>query len=77
MLYNEELLKFPMNRFLDEAGVVLIWCTNAPSHILELSKVLLPAWNLEHIATWYWLKVCIVSKYHLKNLLGPRLSERN
>nr|XP_018897706.1 PREDICTED: methyltransferase-like protein 4 [Bemisia tabaci] len=57
MLYNEELLKFPMNRFLDEAGVVLIWCTNAPSHILELSKVLLPAWNLEHIATWYWLKV--------------------
>ncbi|GAB4823688.1 hypothetical protein N2152v2_010734 [Parachlorella kessleri] len=37
--------------------LVALWVTNRERHRRFIEKELLPAWGLQHIATWWWLKV--------------------
>ena len=40
-----------------EAGIVIVWCTNAQRHIESLKSAVENAWGLRISAQWFWLKV--------------------
>ena len=37
--------------------LVAMWVTNRERHQRFVHKELLPHWGLQHVATWFWLKV--------------------
>uniref|UniRef100_A0A182S7Q3 Methyltransferase-like protein 4 n=1 Tax=Anopheles maculatus TaxID=74869 RepID=A0A182S7Q3_9DIPT len=57
MLTNADLKAIPLERHLHKNTLVVVWCTNAPSHIDAVSKEFFPKWGVELVATWYWIKV--------------------
>ncbi|XP_044006093.1 N(6)-adenine-specific methyltransferase METTL4 [Aphidius gifuensis] len=57
MMYNDELVDIPIAKLLTKTGIVGIWCTNAKSHLNHIVDVMLPAWGMKVVATWYWVKV--------------------
>ena len=40
-----------------EAGIVIVWCTNAQRHIESLKSAVENVWGLRVSAQWFWLKV--------------------
>lgn len=40
-----------------EGCLVALWVTNRERHRRFVERELLPAWGLQQVATWYWLKV--------------------
>ncbi|KAJ3100278.1 Methyltransferase-like protein 4 [Phlyctochytrium planicorne] len=56
-LDSYELFKVPMDKILNEAGLVAIWVTNHPKFIDLIKQRLFPAWNLKLVGEWLWLKV--------------------
>ena len=34
-----------------------MWVTNRERHLRFVHEELLPHWGLQHVATWFWLKV--------------------
>uniref|UniRef100_A0A182RK21 Methyltransferase-like protein 4 n=1 Tax=Anopheles funestus TaxID=62324 RepID=A0A182RK21_ANOFN len=57
MLTNEDIKAIPLERHLHENTLVVVWCTNAPSHIEAVSKEFFPKWGVELVACWYWIKI--------------------
>jgi len=57
MMWNEELAEIPISNLLDTNGLVVVWCTNAESHISSLKNKIFPRWGVQFIAEWFWLKV--------------------
>jgi N6-adenosine-specific RNA methylase IME4 len=57
MLTNEKLSTIPLKNLLAAGALVAVWCTNSPSNIKDLKEMLFPAWGLEFVATWFWVKV--------------------
>lgn len=57
MFYDEDLQNINVGEYLDNNGLVAVWCTNAPSHINSVLSDLFPSWGIQHIAQWYWMKV--------------------
>lgn len=57
MFYDEELQNIKISEYLQDDGLVAVWCTNAPSHINSVLSVLFPSWGIKQIAQWYWMKV--------------------
>uniref|UniRef100_A0A182NGS3 Methyltransferase-like protein 4 n=1 Tax=Anopheles dirus TaxID=7168 RepID=A0A182NGS3_9DIPT len=57
MLTNADIMAIPLERHLHENTLVLVWCTNAPSHIEAVSKDFFPKWGVELVGCWYWVKV--------------------
>lgn len=47
----------PIKELLSEAGIVIVWCTNAQRHIESLKSAVENAWGLRISAQWFWLKV--------------------
>jgi N6-adenosine-specific RNA methylase IME4 len=39
------------------SSLVALWVTNRPRMHRFVREQLLPAWGLQHVATWLWLKV--------------------
>ena len=56
MLGNTDLLNIPVEKFLNDDGLVLVWATNSPSVRQTLDEMFLK-WGLVKVTTWYWLKV--------------------
>ncbi|XP_073987048.1 methyltransferase like 4 isoform X2 [Rhodnius prolixus] len=56
MLHNNVIEEIPIFKYLNELGLLGVWCTNSPTH-LEAVKHFFRKWNLEYVAEWYWLKV--------------------
>lgn len=54
-----DILKIPVDYLLKDGGLLVVWSTNKPSQIQEFLQGL-HAWGVEHIATWYWLKVVLI-----------------
>jgi hypothetical protein len=47
-----------LNTLLQESSnLVALWVTNRPRMHRFVREQLLPAWGLQHVATWLWLKV--------------------
>lgn len=57
MLDNEDIMSLPIDQLLSEEGLVVIWCTNSPSHRAAIETEMLVKWNLELITIWHWVKV--------------------
>uniref|UniRef100_A0A182YM83 Uncharacterized protein n=1 Tax=Anopheles stephensi TaxID=30069 RepID=A0A182YM83_ANOST len=57
MLTNADIKAIPLERHLHKNTLVVVWCTNAPSHIDAVSKDFFPKWGVELVACWYWVKV--------------------
>lgn len=56
-LNNDILSTLPISRLCAEGALVAIWCTNSKTHLDHLTNKLLPLWNLNYVATWFWIKV--------------------
>ncbi|CAL4060882.1 unnamed protein product [Meganyctiphanes norvegica] len=56
MLSVQDILSVPVCEILNEGALVAIWCTNNTSIIKEFLEGLKEAWNVDFIATWFWLK---------------------
>lgn len=59
MMYNEDIASIPVKELISDNCIVAVWCTNAPSNISAVKNLIFPAWGIEYITTWYWLKVTI------------------
>lgn len=57
MMYNEEIASLPIELLLEQHGLVAVWCTNCASHINAVKHKIFSAWNVQYIATWFWVKV--------------------
>ncbi|XP_050093969.1 N(6)-adenine-specific methyltransferase METTL4 [Anopheles aquasalis] len=57
MLANEDIAQIPLERHLHGNTIVIVWCTNAPSHIDAIASVFFPKWGLETVGAWYWTKI--------------------
>uniref|UniRef100_A0A182JSU9 Methyltransferase-like protein 4 n=1 Tax=Anopheles christyi TaxID=43041 RepID=A0A182JSU9_9DIPT len=57
MLTNADIKAIPLERHVHENTLVVVWCTNAPSHIDVVTNDFFPKWGVELIASWYWVKV--------------------
>lgn len=58
-MYNEDIASIPVKELLTDNCIVAVWCTNAPSNISAVKNIIFPAWGVEYITTWYWLKVTV------------------
>uniref|UniRef100_A0A0P4W551 Methyltransferase-like protein 4 n=1 Tax=Scylla olivacea TaxID=85551 RepID=A0A0P4W551_SCYOL len=56
MMNIKDILKIPVDHLLKAGGLVAVWSTSNPSHMQEFLQSL-HTWDVEHVATWYWLKV--------------------
>uniref|UniRef100_A0A182UHN8 Methyltransferase-like protein 4 n=1 Tax=Anopheles melas TaxID=34690 RepID=A0A182UHN8_9DIPT len=57
MLTNADIKAIPLERHRHENTLVVVWCTNAPSHIDAVMKDFFPKWGVELVACWYWVKI--------------------
>lgn len=57
MLDNEDIKSLPIDRLLSDKGLIVIWCTNSPSHRQAIEAEMLTKWGLELLAIWHWMKV--------------------
>lgn len=57
MLYNEDIKSIPLEGLIAPQGIVVIWCTNSPSHRAALENEILPKWKLKLLTIWHWMKV--------------------
>ncbi|XP_045130146.1 DNA N6-methyl methyltransferase-like isoform X2 [Portunus trituberculatus] len=56
MMNVKDILKIPVDHLVKNGGLVAVWSTSNPSHMQGFLHSL-HTWGVEHIATWYWLKV--------------------
>ena len=54
---NDILSTLPISRLCADGALVAVWCTNSKTHLDYLTNTLLPSWNLNYVATWFWIKV--------------------
>jgi N6-adenosine-specific RNA methylase IME4 len=57
MIYNEDLANIPVPALIAPGSLVAVWCTNSDSHLTCLLTKIFPAWGIEYVAKWFWLKV--------------------
>lgn len=57
---NNILSTLPIPNLCSENALVAIWCTNSKNHLDYVTNILLPNWNLNYIATWFWIKVRVI-----------------
>lgn len=57
MMYNHELQDLPIKDLLNESGLIVVWCTNSLQNLNALKSDIFPAWNVNFIGRWFWLKV--------------------
>lgn len=57
MLYNSEFKNIPIEDFLKNDGLVVVWCTNSSQNLNELLNEIFPKWGVSLVATWFWVKI--------------------
>ncbi|XP_069682056.1 N(6)-adenine-specific methyltransferase METTL4 isoform X2 [Periplaneta americana] len=57
MMYDFELIKIPIASLTAAGSLVAVWCTNSENHLNFLLNEIFPAWDVEYIGNWFWLKV--------------------
>lgn len=56
MMDNADLEKMPVDKLLNDDGLVFVWCTNKCKHRNAVSSWF-SVWGVRKVATWYWVKV--------------------
>ena len=54
---NEELYGIPMRHLIEDNCLVVVWATNKQAQLKFIQDRLFPAWKVEFLAHWFWLKV--------------------
>ncbi|XP_055634862.1 N(6)-adenine-specific methyltransferase METTL4 [Toxorhynchites rutilus septentrionalis] len=57
MLDNETIQKIPLEKHIHDYTIVVIWCTNSPTHINAIKEQFLKKWKLRLVGNWYWIKI--------------------
>lgn len=57
MMDNEAIKSLPIDQLLNDQGLLVIWCTNSPTHRHSIEKDMLPHWGLTLVTVWHWVKV--------------------
>ncbi|XP_055594561.1 N(6)-adenine-specific methyltransferase METTL4 isoform X2 [Uranotaenia lowii] len=56
MLDNEAISNIPLEKYIHSRTVVVIWCTNSPTHINAIKEKFCKKWKLKLVGNWYWIK---------------------
>ncbi|KAK9823771.1 hypothetical protein WJX72_005400 [[Myrmecia] bisecta] len=56
-LPSRRLLSIPIKQLLHQEGLVAMWITNRERHRRFVDQELFPAWGLQAIGEWAWIKV--------------------
>lgn len=54
---NDEICDIPLENYIKNTSIVIIWCTNSETHIKAIKEMFLAKWHLKLLATWQWVKV--------------------
>lgn len=57
MLDNDDIKSLPIDKLMADRGLLVIWCTNSPSHRRAIEEEMLPQWQLKLLGVWHWMKV--------------------
>jgi len=57
MMYSMDLANIPVATLTVPGSLVAVWCTNSVSHLTCLRSEIFPAWGIEYVGRWFWLKV--------------------
>lgn len=53
----QDLCSLPVGNCLNQGGVLALWVTNDRKLVEAAQSEILPAWGLQAVETWFWLKV--------------------
>ena len=56
---NVDIQRLPIGSLCRDGALVVVWCTNSVAHQIQLINQFFPKWGVQHITTWYWLKVTL------------------
>eukprot|EP00092_Neocalanus_flemingeri_P018705 GFUD01020260.1.p1 GENE.GFUD01020260.1~~GFUD01020260.1.p1 ORF type:complete len:363 (+),score=128.56 GFUD01020260.1:166-1254(+) len=56
MMDNRDLEEMPVDRLLQDGGLVFVWCTNKVTHRAAVTAWFV-RWGVTMVGTWYWVKV--------------------
>ncbi|CRL03372.1 CLUMA_CG016380, isoform A [Clunio marinus] len=54
---DDEIMEIPLENYIKNSSIVIVWCTNSPSHITALQERILNKWNLKLLSRWQWVKI--------------------
>lgn len=57
MMSDDEISQIPLENYIKQSSIVVIWCTNSEAHINSIKDKLLVKWKLKLLSTWQWVKV--------------------
>ncbi|XP_058820178.1 N(6)-adenine-specific methyltransferase METTL4 [Topomyia yanbarensis] len=57
MLDNESIENIPLENYIHNDSIVIIWCTNAPTHMNAIKGKFLKKWKLRLLCKWFWVKI--------------------
>jgi N6-adenosine-specific RNA methylase IME4 len=57
MMSDDEIVKIPLENYLCDTSIVVIWSTNSETHIRAIKEKLLCKWKLKLLSSWQWIKV--------------------
>ncbi|XP_053694231.1 N(6)-adenine-specific methyltransferase METTL4 [Sabethes cyaneus] len=57
MMDNESIKSIPLEDYIHDDTIVVIWCTNSPTHETAIKETFLCKWKLKLLTTWFWVKV--------------------
>jgi hypothetical protein len=60
MMYSVDLANIPVAILIAPGSLVAVWCTNSDSHLTSLCTEIFPAWDVEYVGKWFWLKVGLI-----------------
>ena len=56
MMKNADFLNLPVPQLTRHGSLVVVWVTNKQKDHNFVRKELFPAWNVQYITQWFWLK---------------------
>lgn len=57
ILPHEKLLEIPMSSLAAIGALIVVWVTNKRRLASYVQEVLFPAWGVQAVAEWHWIKV--------------------
>jgi hypothetical protein len=60
IIYGGNLANIPVAILTMPVFLVAVWCTSSDSHLTSLCTEIFPAWDVEYVWKWFWLKVGLI-----------------
>ncbi|KAK3089573.1 hypothetical protein FSP39_004726 [Pinctada imbricata] len=56
-LTSQDFSKIPIPRLAAHNALIIVWVTNRMKHVDFIKECLFPAWNVQYLTDWFWIKV--------------------